>query len=79
MPAAEFKRPKALSATYLNTNFVKAGDLTLLLPWSRTTINKMIDAGELPEPDVVRNRVRYWHKSTILPAINAILGVEVEQ
>ena len=79
MPASEYKRPKSLSATYHCTPFVKAGDLTLLLPWSRTTINKLIDAGELPAPDLVRNRIRYWHKDRILPAIRAILGTEVEQ
>ncbi len=79
MPASEYKRPKFLSATYQCTQFVKAGDLTLLLPWSRTTINKMIDAGELPAPDLVRNSIRYWRKATILPAIRRVLGVEVEQ
>lgn len=79
MPAPEYKRPKSLSTCYNHTEFLKAGDLSLLLPWSRTTINKMVDAGELPAPDLVRNKIRYWRKSVMLPAIHAILNAEVRQ
>lgn len=78
MPAPEFKRPKSLSSTYQHTEFLKAGDLTLLLPWSRTTINKMVERGELPAPDLVRHRNRYWKKANILPVIARILNGGVE-
>ncbi|NCC35845.1 MAG: hypothetical protein EOM24_28100 [Chloroflexia bacterium] len=77
MPAPEFKRPKSLSTCYTSTEFLKAGDLSLLLPWCRTTIDKMVDAGELPAPDLVRNRNRYWRKASILPVIDRILSGEV--
>lgn len=79
MPNAKYARPKSLSRAFHQTEFLRPGDLTILLPWSRTTIDKMIAAGELPGPDLVRNTVRYWRKDTMLPAIRSILGVEVDQ
>ncbi len=78
MPAPEFKRPKSLSTCYQLTEFLKAGDLTLLLPWSRTTITKMVQRGELPAPDLVRHGNRYWKKANILPAVERILNGGVE-
>ncbi len=79
MPAPEYKRPKSLSACFHKSEYMRAGDLTLFLPWSRTTIDAMIAKGELPAPDLVHHKLRYWRKATMLPAIRSILGVEVDQ
>ncbi len=77
MPNAKYARPKSLSRAFHQTEFLRPGDLVILMPWSRTTIDKMIAAGELPGPDVVRNTVRFWRKSTMMPAIRRVLGIEV--
>lgn len=79
MPNAKYARPKSLSRAFHQTDYLRPGDLVILMPWCRTTIDKMIAAGELPAPDLVRNKVRYWRKDTMLPAIRAILNAEVEQ
>lgn len=77
MPAPEYARPKHLSRTYHQTEYLKPGDLVILMPWSRTTVDKMVAEGALPGPDVVRNGVRYWRKDNMLPAIRRVLGIEV--
>ena len=77
MPASRYARPSKLSTTFHNTEYLKPGDLALLLPYSRGTIDRMIDAGELPAPDIIRPCLRLWRKETIMPAIRSILGVEV--
>ncbi len=78
MPASRYARPARLSSTFRHTEYLKPGDLALLLPYSRGTIDRMIDAGELPVPDIIRPSMRLWRKETIMPAIARILG-EVEE
>ena len=79
MPEARYARPTRLSDTFHNTDYLKPGDLLLLLPYSRGTIDRMVDSGELPAPDIIRPCLRLWRKETIMPAIRSILGVEVDQ
>lgn len=79
MPDAKYATPQRLSSCFRKSDYLKPGDIALLLPWSRTTIDNMIRAGELPAPDLVRNKIRYWRKSVMLPAIRAILNAEVTQ
>ena len=60
-------------------DYLKTGDLIRLLPVSRNTIHAMVRRGELPAPDINLRGVRLWHKGTIMPALRAIMGTEVEQ
>ena len=76
MPASIYARPARLSSTFRNTEYLKPGDLALLLPFSRGTIDRMIAAGELPDPDIIRPCLRLWRKETIMPAIRSILEVK---
>lgn len=63
----------------LARDYLRSGDIIKLLPISRNTIHAMVRRGELPAPDINLPSMKLWHKSTIMPAIRSILGVEVDQ
>ena len=74
MPSRRYSRPRTFSETSQTTPYLRPGDLLLLLPYSRGTIDRMVASGQLPAPDVIRPNLRLWRKDVMIPAIENLLG-----
>lgn len=60
--------------TYQNNDLIKTSEVVSIVPFSRSTLLKLIKQGKFPQPFKPSERVHLWHKSDVIQWLSDNVG-----
>lgn len=58
----------------LKNDLLKTGEVVAIVPFSRTTLKRLVAEGKFPQPFKLSPNLNLWHKSEVIAWVNENFG-----